>query len=47
MTGTGTGKIAGGTGAYKGAQGTIKISCTSKDAGAHFSCTYTMHVTKL
>jgi hypothetical protein len=36
---SGTGKISGGTGAYKHVRGTAKIVCTSADGGTHTTCT--------
>ena len=44
---TGAGKITGGTGAYKGAKGTTKQTCTTTDAGAHYTCSFKVSLSKL
>ncbi len=43
----GTNTVLGGTGAYHGAKGTGTLSCTTKDAGATFSCTFALRLTRL
>ena len=39
ITATGSVKVTGGTGAYKGMRGTGKLMCTTTDAGKTYNCT--------
>jgi len=41
ITASGLLKISGGTGAFKGAKGTAKLTCTTTDGGKTYTCTST------
>jgi hypothetical protein len=44
---TGTAKVTGGTGKYKGAKGSAKVSCTTADLGKTLSCTENITLTRI
>ena len=45
---TGTAKITGGTGAYAGAKGAVpNLKCKTTDAGATYTCTFTVALSKI
>lgn len=44
---SGTSKITGGTGAFKGAKGTGTQSCTTTDGGATLHCKFALRFTRL
>jgi hypothetical protein len=45
VTYMGTGKVSGGTGAYKHVRGSAKMVCRSPDGGTHTTCTSTARLT--
>lgn len=45
---TGSGTITGGTGGYAGAKGVVsKLKCKTTNAGATYTCTYTVKLSKV